>query len=122
MQIRFEMEWIPPASLCTNGRSRKATSGERSRDNGFVRSQGVYFGNLALKEGPAFTPPYELRLTVRNQRKVDLDNLLIGYKSFVDGLVESGLIPSDAPDQLSVISIAWDGVDSPWTAVEIEEI
>jgi hypothetical protein len=31
-------------------------------------------------------------------KKVDLDNLAIGMKSFVDGIADSGFVPNDTPD------------------------
>ena len=37
-----------------------------------------------------------------HNRKIDYDNFHIGFKSSLDGIVDSGLVPDDNPEVLDV--------------------
>tara|TARA_Y100000310_G_scaffold258685_1_gene267164 strand:+ start:965 stop:1234 length:270 start_codon:yes stop_codon:yes gene_type:complete len=62
---------------------------------------------LSQEEGDIATTPSALmanptiQFHFRNWRKIDIDNLAIGMKSWVDGLVDAGLLVDDDPDHLT---------------------
>ena len=123
MLMRFEMDCIPPISLRTNGASRSSLNHQRSTDRGVLYGRGVYFAKMWIEAGyPAFDGPVEIRFRVRTKRKMGLDNVQIGYKALIDGLVGGGLIPSDECDVVQVLSIEWDGLGSPRTICEVEDL
>ena len=92
-EARFDVGWTPPAILRGNARGhwtkRKAAIAEM-RESGFAHGLGyLNAGNAPL------TPPYALDVRFTVKRTVDVDNLLIGLKAFIDGVQDSGAIADD---------------------------
>ena len=105
--IVIELGYIPPAEVRGNSRAHWRVKYKVSKD---MKAAGLWNGMLA-KDGMRFQPLIQLRLaqekgTLRisfaffHTRKIDLDNLAIGMKPFVDGLVESELLVDDDPDHV----------------------
>lgn len=91
-----EVGAIPPASLRGNSRAHWA---QKARDARTWRTSGRWHGyveGIAMRHVPRVSVHYAFH----HWRKVDLDNLVIGMKSWLDGMVESEVIESDDPDHL----------------------
>ena len=91
-----EVGAIPPASLRGNSR---AHWGAKARDAKTWRTSGRWPGyveGIAMRHVPRVSVHYAFH----HWRKIDLDNLVIGMKSWLDGMVESEVIESDDPDHL----------------------
>lgn len=89
-----EIPYIPPAELRGNSRAHWAKKRKLARemhDSAFTS----FLGSLWR--------PHRIRLTFEfhHWRKVDLDNLAIGMKAWVDGLVWILELPSDDPDHVT---------------------
>ena len=66
-----------------------------------------------------------------HNRKIDLDNLAIGMKPFVDGLVDSKVIPDDTPEHVTfgehtfnkqTFSKGTFSIGKSWVDIVVEEI
>ena len=64
----------------------------------------------------------ELSVSVRNPRRLDLDNVLASLKPFIDGLVDGGVIADDSPDCVYAIRLAWIGKGATRVAIELREV
>jgi len=94
-EIRIIIDWLPPAGVRGNSRAHwrgKAKAARDLRESGYIRgwewrSRGgrALVGELALL----------IRARVKGGKRIDGDNLLIGFKAFIDGLSDSGAIPDD---------------------------
>ena len=88
--IRIELPWIPPAELRGNSRAHFQV---KARHASQLQERGIEYGIAAKLESGRLLDypimgPLALDITAWNRRRVDYDNLLIGYKSFLDGLQE----------------------------------
>ena len=120
----IELGWIPHRSLRGNTRTdRRAATTERA----LARQSGKDHGTYLIASQGVLEPleAFEMQYTVwHNRTTIDLDNLMFGFKSFGDGLEESGLIASDSVRHLRRLSISWGGrvkKDESRTLVEITE-
>ena len=120
----IELDGIPHPSLRGNTRThRKAATTERA----LARQSGKDHGTYLIASQGVLEPleAFEMQYTVwHNRTTIDLDNLMFGFKSFGDGLEESGLIASDSVRHLRHLSISWGGrvkKDESRTLVEITE-
>ena len=83
----FELPWVPPAEVRGNIRLGWA---QKARHVDILRTAGVDEGVLYRRAHPdeefPIPGPLELRVEAWAPRHIDGDNLLIGYKGFLDGL------------------------------------
>ena len=89
----FNLDYIPPAQARGNARghwSKRATAIADLRESGFVH--GLEYLNAG---GSPIDPPYSVRIAATVRRRIDIDNLLIGYKPFIDGLQDARVIRDD---------------------------
>ena len=92
--LRFDLPWLPPAEVRGNSRAHWAKRhrvAKRLRESGYAH---------ALEAGHEPFRRACVRFEFRHWRSVDLDTLSIGMKSWLDGLVDSGLIQDDTGDIL----------------------
>ena len=96
-QARIDVDWIPPASLRGNALASHRT--RRYSDKKLLRESGLAHGlELRQNADACFPLTGRLRLLIQAtvKRRIDGDNLLVGYKPLVDGLADAGVIRDDA--------------------------
>ena len=93
-----EIGAIPPASLRGNSRSHWAIKGRHARE---WRESGWAHG---LADSPVDWNPGRISIQIAffHWRPVDLDNLAIGMKPWIDGLVDAYVIEDDSPEHLAI--------------------
>ena len=89
---------IPPAELRGNSRAHWRTVRRINRER---RDLAKW---LALEQLQGKIPFEKSTMIIEfyHSRKIDYDNLHIGFKSSLDGIVDSGLVPDDNPEVLDV--------------------
>ncbi len=102
--LRLEYS-LPDASL--RGNYTPASKGGIIARNLLKQKMRFDAGLMArevLLHGQGFEPPFaKARITYRfyHNRKIDLvENLVVGMKSFLDGLVDANVFPGDDPDHV----------------------
>lgn len=91
--LTVEVGWIPVAAVRGNSRANRYEKARWVRE---YRESGFVYGGEWLRKGNApLRSPYTLAIRAYTERSVDGDNLLIGYKAFIDGLADSGAIADD---------------------------
>ena len=99
-QWRIEIDAIPPAEIRGNAPAHPIVAGKTKRkwrEEGevMVIHDGVFHdSDLGLEK-------VKITFTFHHWRHIDLDNLTIGMKAWVDGLVDAGLISNDTPDKVT---------------------
>ena len=91
--IVIELEYIPPAEVRGNSRAHWAMKAQKAKElslSGWVRRFNE----------PGLDGQVRITFAFYHWRKIDLDNLAIGMKSFVDGLIRGGLMLDDDPDHV----------------------
>ena len=91
--IVLKTGYIPPAELCGNTRqhrSPKSTLARQARKHG----KEVAENNLPPGHEP-WTGRIRLEVEIATRRSDDLQNLFFGYKSFLDGVQDAGLMKND---------------------------
>lgn len=115
--ITITVPWVPPAALRGNSRAHWATKHAWTK---VLRESGYFYGRM---EDRAIQ---EARITYRfhHWRYIDLDNLAIGMKPFVDGLCAAGLLAGDGPRNVVYGQHAFfkGKRGSAYTTIEIEEL
>ena len=106
---------IPPASL--RGNSRAGHWGQRNADRKAWRELGWAIGKEKLSEYDPLSTPVAVSLRVWMRRRIDLDNLLIGYKPLWDGLEDSGLLANDR--LIESMTIEYAGGGGPKTEIYV---
>lgn len=97
-EVRIDLDWIPPADVRGNalGAHRSARFASKAR----LRESGLAHGLEARERHPTdawpMSGPLTIRFEVDCKRRIDGDNLLVGYKAFVDGLSDADVIRDDA--------------------------
>ena len=95
--VAFDLNWIPQAEL--RGNSRVSW---QERSSLFAEIVGL--GVIEARHYMNFTSqgvewpmegPLQIHIVASNPRAIDGDNLLYGYKAFIDGLAQAGLIKDD---------------------------
>ena len=87
---------IPSALIRGNSRANRWA---KARETKLWRKSGQ---DHWLTEGRgAELQKAKITFTFHHDRKIDGDNLAIGLKPFVDGLVDMGMFPDDDPDHVS---------------------
>ena len=84
---------LPPPELRGNSRSdwrKKARAAQTERESGYATARDRYVGykGKPIQEG-------ELHINIRHWRPFDLDNMHVGLKPFIDGLVDGGVFADD---------------------------
>ena len=116
--LRLEYS-LPDASLRGNSRAHHMVKYKATKK---MRDDAMFLG---LHEGLEHTYA-KARVTYQfyHTRKIDLDNLAIGLKPFVDGLVDSKVIPDDTPEHVvfgqHTFTRVTPGVS--WVEILVEEI
>tara|TARA_Y100000310_G_C19971261_1_gene485582 strand:+ start:127 stop:507 length:381 start_codon:yes stop_codon:yes gene_type:complete len=96
---------IPPASLRGNSRAHPIVAGKTKRKwrwEGYltVIQDDVFRGLSAPGGTTVWLEKIKITFTFCHNRKIDLDNLTIGMKPWVDGLVDAKLVSDDTPDHV----------------------
>ena len=94
--LTFQLGWLPPASVRGNSRAHWTA---KARDTKALRESGHLHG---LSKGADLMPKASIQYAFRHWRSIDLDNLVIGMKPFCDGIIDSGLLPDDDPEHLTL--------------------
>ena len=93
----IELGYIPPASVRGNSRAHHIV---KWRDSQKLRDSGFWHGCVELID-MGQVDHITLTFEFHHNRLVDHDNLAIGMKPWVDGLVEAGIVLDDSPDHVS---------------------
>lgn len=122
--LRLEYS-LPDASLRGNSRAHWAKKASAAKK---MREDAMWLGLDSFESMFA-----KARITYRfyHWRRIDLDNLAIGLKPFVDGLVDSRVIPDDTPGHVifgehtftRVPKVRVDSLgDDSWVEIVVEEL
>lgn len=119
--IEIVVDWVPPGSMRANAagehRAKKYTTKASMRESGWA------YGREAMaryEQWAAIGGPVGIDIYVRNPRHLDLDNIALGYKSFIDGIVSSGLLLDDSSAVVTSYSVHWEGKGEPRSRVIIQ--
>ena len=103
-EARFWMAWIPPKELRGNSRAHpmaKARLAKQVREDAYIVAREVLAGKHG---GDPFASPvdvqYEFHLP--GAKRSDPDNFIIGMKSWLDGVRDSGLIAGDSSKHITL--------------------
>ena len=103
MNNKFSMQLndVPPAEIRGNSRSHFKVTRQINRKR---RETAKFLALDAMHETGIKTlkPREVVHYHFYNTREIDLDNLIIGMKSTLDGIVDSGLIEDDNPSKLKL--------------------
>jgi hypothetical protein len=98
-EAHIVLPFLPPAELRGNSRAHWAIKARKAKQ---MRSSGYWHGLddcIDLRHLERVSVKY----TFSNFRKIDLDNLVIGMKSWADGcLVDAEIVPDDNPDHVQL--------------------
>ena len=100
-KITIEMYGVPPPEIRGNSRSHYKITRHINRKR---REAAKYLAMDAIHETgiQSLKPRVIVHYHFYNTREIDLDNLIIGMKSSLDGIVDSGLIEDDAPSKVKL--------------------
>lgn len=93
--VTIEMPGIPPAEVRGNSRAHYMRKYLKARG----MKEDAYF--MALHESDAAFLKARVTYHFHHWRSIDLDNLAIGCKPWLDGIVDSGLIKDDSPEHVT---------------------
>ena len=100
-QLTIELYDVPPPEIRGNSRAHYRTMRSVSRER---RETAKYLALSEMQE--AGIDGLKARVLVHyhfyNTREIDLDNLIIGMKPTLDGIVDSGLIEDDKPSNVKL--------------------
>ena len=123
----IHLDWIPPEGL--RGNASTWTHGmkmKKVRLTDEARVSGGWHGLEAKQTYQDDTPIFKatIQYTFHHSTKIDVDNLGIGMKPFLDGLVDSDLLTDDDPDHLQHLAPEFVkcGKGQSRTIVEIREL
>ena len=98
--VVITLPWIPPAILRGNSRAHhmvKYRAAKELRESGYFSTRPTSFHGAFRKQMSKAHVTYEFH----NWRPIDLDNLAIGMKPWIDGaIVDTGIVPDDSPDHV----------------------
>jgi hypothetical protein len=95
---------IPPQEIRGNSRSHWAKRNDEGRRTYGIRSDWRESGHVhgmvdcSLLKG---SEKISIQFHFHHNRLIDLDNLCIGMKPWVDGLVDAGVVPDDNPKHVA---------------------
>ncbi|MFL2767331.1 MAG: hypothetical protein ACJ0DE_00970 [Dehalococcoidia bacterium] len=100
-KITIELYDVPPAEIRGNSRSHYRITRQINRKR---RETAKFLALDAINESGIKTlkPRVVVHYHFYNTREIDLDNLIIGMKSTLDGIVDSGLIEDDTPSKVKL--------------------
>ena len=100
-KITMQLYDVPPAEIRGNSRSHFKVTRHINRKR---RETAKFLALDAMHETGIKTlkPRVVVHYHFYNTREIDLDNLIIGMKSTLDGIVDSGLIEDDNPSKLKL--------------------
>ena len=100
-KITMKLYDVPPADIRGNSRSHFKVTRQINRKR---RETAKFIALDAMNETGIKTlkPRVVVHYHFYNTREIDLDNLIIGMKSTLDGIVDSGLIEDDNPSKLKL--------------------
>tara|TARA_Y100000994_G_scaffold151975_1_gene124403 strand:+ start:2464 stop:2859 length:396 start_codon:yes stop_codon:yes gene_type:complete len=100
-KITMQLYDVPPAEIRGNSRSHFKVTRQINRKR---RETAKFLALDAMHETGIKTlkPRVVVHYHFYNTREIDLDNLIIGMKSTLDGIVDSGLIEDDNPSKLKL--------------------
>ena len=100
-KITMKLYDVPPAEIRGNSRSHFKVTRQINRKR---RATAKFIALDAMNETGIKTlkPRVVVHYHFYNTREIDLDNLIIGMKSTLDGIVDSGLIEDDNPSKLKL--------------------
>lgn len=100
-QLIIELYDVPPPEIRGNSRAHYRTIRSVSRQR---REAAKYLTLSEMKEAgiKSLKPRVLVHYYFYNTREIDLDNLIIGMKSTLDGIVDSGLIEDDSPSNVKL--------------------
>ena len=90
------VETIPGAAIRGNSRAHRWA---KARETKLWRNSG--HDHWLAEARDIKLEKAKITFTFHHDRKIDVDNLAIGMKPFVDGLVDMGMFPDDDPDHVS---------------------
>ena len=100
-KITIELYDVPPPEIRGNSRAHYKIIRNINRQR---RETAKFLALDAMQETSIKT--LKPRITVHyhfyNTREIDLDNLIIGMKCTLDGIVDSGLIEDDSPSKVKL--------------------
>ena len=94
--VVIELGNIPPAEIRGNSRAHRNKKSKAVKD---WRKSGYWHGLIELLEWRV-VPRVSLQFAFHHWRKVDLDNLLIGMKPWIDGMVDAEVVQDDTPEHV----------------------
>jgi len=112
----LELPWIPPAEVRGNSRASwrtKHTKNQALKDSGRDHMLSDELRGVHLDKA-------RITFHFSHNRSIDLDNLAIGMKYWIDGLIYAGLIEDDSPEYLTYGSHTF-AIGEDQTIVQIEE-
>ena len=100
-KITMQLYDVPAAEIRGNSRSHFKVTRQINRKR---RETAKFLALDAMHETGIKTlkPRVVVHYHFYNTREIDLDNLIIGMKSTLDGIVDSGLIEDDNPSKLKL--------------------
>ena len=94
--VDLEFDRLPSASVRGNSRLHHIPKSLATKAE---KEFGVLVGMQVITKNPGLNYPLEaleVKIVAQSVKAIDGDNLLIGYKPFIDGLTAAGLIQDDA--------------------------
>jgi hypothetical protein len=88
---------IPGAAIRGNSRANRWVKAAETK---LWRNSGRDHWFIAVRGGVELQKA-KITFTFHHDRKIDADNLAIGCKPFIDGLVDMGMVPDDDPDHVT---------------------
>lgn len=97
VSLDLQFDRLPSASVRGNSRLHHIPKSLATKAE---REFGVLIGMQLIAQQPSIKFPLipsSIEIVAQSERSIDGDNLLIGYKPFIDGLVRSGVLEDDEP-------------------------
>jgi hypothetical protein len=100
-KITIELYDVPPSEIRGNSRAHYKIMRSINRQR---RETAKFLALDAMQETGIKTlkPRVMVHYHFYNTREIDLDNLIIGMKCTLDGIVDSGLIEDDSPSKVKL--------------------
>jgi len=100
-KITIELYDVPPPEIRGNSRAHYKIIRNINRQR---RETAKFLALDAMQETgiKILKPRITVPLSFYNTREIDLDNLIIGMKCTLDGIVDSGLIEDDSPSKVKL--------------------
>ena len=113
----IDLGYVPPPQLRGNRRThwaRKSTYIARLRESG--NAYGLKYASEFIELKPDMV---KVSYSFTNKRQIDIDNLIIGMKPFLDGLVDARVLVDDKSQHCSLEKSTFEKGE-PRTVVRLE--